>query len=376
MDSSGSSSRDERIDTLIADYLEKRERGTAPPDNEWLAAHSEFRQELQEFLSGFRGLSVGQAVRAYREPLVNRLQRFLRRHQTLSTSVTAAAMIAALSFGVGSWLLGRANERERAARNDADQSFRLAHESVNKYFTEVAEDDRLLQADLRPLRKELLNSAREYYEQFIAERSDDPTLRAEMGMALGRLAHLVLETEPRANALPHYDRAIEMFEELTTVHRDNSAYWNELATVYNDVGNIYQEMGRLDDAEQRMLASLEIRERLAKNDKSATAQSDFAATLGNVGIHYRTRGQLDASEQHLLRSNEMWSELLQDPKNSKLAEFQSKAAQARYLLGNLYFTHASEQGPMKRAVQPLAPVPKVVGERIQQNERARFKFFE
>jgi tetratricopeptide (TPR) repeat protein len=87
-----------------------------------------------------------------------------------------------------------------------------------------------------------------------------------------------------------------------------------------------------------MLASLAIRERFAKNDKSATAQSDYAATLGNVGMHYRTRGQLDASEERLLRSNEIWSELLQNPENSKKAEFQSRAAQARYLLGNLYFT--------------------------------------
>src|SRR5207244_325550 len=83
-------------------------------------------------------------------------------------------------------------ERDAAqeARERADRHFALAKEAVDKYLSKVTDHPKLTQADFHQLRKELLETAVPFYQQFGEQESHDPQLRAARGQAYRRLAGL------------------------------------------------------------------------------------------------------------------------------------------------------------------------------------------
>jgi len=53
MDPTDNAERDQRLDQLIAEYIEARERGEHVDVERWLLEHVEFLAELREFLRGY-----------------------------------------------------------------------------------------------------------------------------------------------------------------------------------------------------------------------------------------------------------------------------------------------------------------------------------
>ena len=127
-------------------------------------------------------------VSAWPEPLTVKARRWIGRHRTLVTSLASVVVVAVVGLSVAAVLLSEANRRERGARAEAEHNFKLARQAVDHYYTEVSEEDLLNQPGMDQLRKRLLESAREYYERFVTDHAADPSLRAEFGKALFRLA--------------------------------------------------------------------------------------------------------------------------------------------------------------------------------------------
>ena len=73
------------------------------------------------------------------------------------------------------------NEAEKAKNN-----FKIARDAVQKYYTQVAKDPRLKPHNLERLRRDLLESANEYYEKLTSQEADDPDLQHEQVSALIR----------------------------------------------------------------------------------------------------------------------------------------------------------------------------------------------
>ena len=70
-------------------------------------------------------------------------------------------------------------KRAEEALRKAEENFTRARAAVNDYLTAVSEDERLKAPGLQGLRVQLLQSALQFYQQFLKERGDDPTLRRE-----------------------------------------------------------------------------------------------------------------------------------------------------------------------------------------------------
>src|SRR5262249_10841421 len=70
----------------------------------------------------------------------------------------------------------------------AEANLKVALAAVDRFFTQVSENPKLKTRDLEDLRRELLKTAQEFYEKFVAERGADPNLQAELGRAYSRLA--------------------------------------------------------------------------------------------------------------------------------------------------------------------------------------------
>ena len=79
----------------------------------------------------------------------------------------------------------------------------------------MSENPELKAHDLDPLRRRLLQNAREFYEKFVSDHPDDPELLADLGKAHGRLGTIVVELESAASAVEPFRKKQAIFAACT-----------------------------------------------------------------------------------------------------------------------------------------------------------------
>ena len=128
-----------------------------------------------------------------------RLRKLARKHRTALGIAGLIAVLLVLAGAVSAWQAVRATlaergmaERDRAEqeKDRAEASFRMARETVDRFFTQVGESPKLKAQGMEKFRKELLQNAKEFYERFIRERLNAPEVRQDLGQAHVRLAKI------------------------------------------------------------------------------------------------------------------------------------------------------------------------------------------
>ena len=159
-------------------------------------------------------------VTAWREPFSRRARRWARRNRTAVTTAAAAVLVALAGTATVLAVQTRANRDLREAnartlheRDLARQNFDLARKAVDDYLTRVGQNPLLKEQGLHDLRQELLEAALGYYRDFLRQRGDDPTLKADAAAAHERVGDILIELGRYGDALaalrpgPRSDRA-------------------------------------------------------------------------------------------------------------------------------------------------------------------------
>jgi tetratricopeptide (TPR) repeat protein len=148
-------------------------------------------------------------------------------------------------------------QRQRAKRN-----YELARQAVENYLSKVTDNERLQEADLHVMRKELLESALPFYELFAQQEGDDPEQLAERGRAYYRLAQvrdLMGETE---KARADFKQMEAIFEPLVASHRDVPEYRRYLALCRYAHASSLKISGQYPEGDKLYRAALELQEPL------------------------------------------------------------------------------------------------------------------
>jgi serine/threonine protein kinase len=208
-----------------------------------------------------------------------RLQKFARKNRQLLATAAAFALfliVAALFSAFQAWRARAAelraieNEaqasRERdeavAQRQRADRNYALARQAVDNYLSKVADNERLKGADLHGMRKELLESALRFYEQFTREKSDDPEQAAERGRAyyrLGQVRDLIGEGE---KARSDFRQMETIFAQLVNSHPKVGDYRRYLALSHYALAASLTNATQYPESDQPRRAALAIQEKL------------------------------------------------------------------------------------------------------------------
>jgi serine/threonine-protein kinase len=207
-------------------------------------------RDVQRFLAD-------EPVSVYRDPLAVRLARWGRRHRTATVGIGALLLAAVVGLSIGTMLINR--ERARA-----EASFRQARQAVDESFTIVSESKLLDVPGLQPLRKQLLDSARRYYQGFLRQRGEDRGVRADLAASHYRLAMITRLIGPRDEALGAFGQAVSLYERLVREHPQVARYRTDLAICYNDLGNLLRALGRPDDALTTHRKAVALREELVR----------------------------------------------------------------------------------------------------------------
>jgi tetratricopeptide (TPR) repeat protein len=170
-----------------------------------------------------------------------RFRKFARRNRRmlLSAALVAGALVAAtivLAISNVRVRLER-DQKEQALREKeaalvaADANFRKARAAVERSFTLVSESDLFDAAGLEPLRKQLLESALQYYKEFVDQAPLDPKVQGELSAAYFRIWQIYRSVDRYTDSMAALRQALDIAEKLRREHPGNTDVLGTLATV-------------------------------------------------------------------------------------------------------------------------------------------------
>ncbi|HEV2971260.1 MAG TPA: protein kinase [Pirellulales bacterium] len=279
-------------------------------------------------------------VVAYREPAGERLARWTRRNRAWAQSIAAAVLLVAVVAVIASLLIARSWREDAAARIEADRGFREARDAVNDYFTQVSENKLLNVPGLQPLRKDLLESALRYYEEFLKEHAGDPTLHSDVALTWYRVGRIEEEIDKNADAAGDLEKAEVIQEEIAKRSSDPAAK-AALADTYNALGDLAQQTVKLDDARRWFQQARDLRTQLVDaNPADAQLRRKLANSNNNLAvIDGRLGNAIQAKQEYALANDERQKLVAEHPVETL---FRRDLAQGRYDLGVLLMGYEKE----------------------------------
>jgi tetratricopeptide (TPR) repeat protein len=202
--------------------------------------------DLKRYLSGepIHARAVGGAERAWR---------WCRRNRTVAISGMVVAVVLALGTAVSTYYAIAASARTReaiAALKDKDAALATARKAVDQMLTRTA-DETLSDVPLtQPLRQALLQDALKFYEGFIAQAENDPTLRLEMARTLTKVGDIQRDISRYDDAQHSYQRSIDLLEQLLTTTPGDFTYRQQLALAEQSLGWLMQSRATNPDSHE------------------------------------------------------------------------------------------------------------------------------
>ena len=125
-----------------------------------------------------------------------------------------------------------------------------------------------------------MNDALAFYDDFLRESGDDPTIQAEIGRVHRRIAAIHVMQGDSTKALASLKRSQDQLNKLTRAFPDQAEYLIELAAAENDQAMIFLSQGKSSEAEileRQAISRIEAGQRLV-------AKADGTESLGNVNV--------------------------------------------------------------------------------------------
>ena len=212
----------------------------------------------------------------------------------------------------------RESKRAETALQKAEENFAKARSAVNDYLTAVSEDERLKAPGLQGLRKQLLESALQFYQEFLQERGNDPALRRELAGIYYKVGEIYRDLGRLPEGRQAYSQAVRLYESLAKESPNDPELQHGLAMALSwtgartraisileklinpedakyqaDLGDLYnQEAVLVDNANSDQVKEVEflrksliVRERLVRlRPDDPDARLGLGGSLNNIAI--------------------------------------------------------------------------------------------
>jgi len=212
------------LETIITKALAK-----APEDR--YATAQEMANDLRRFLED-------RPILARRPTLLEKASKWSRRHRPVVISAVVLLVTAALGLAASTVIIAReqaltkkAYKAEAEQRERAEASFRQARKAVD-FLTQVTAADLAERPELQGVRRKLLEAALEYYQDFIEQQRDDPSLQADLAASHFRVATILDEIGSPADALVAMEQALQIQKKLVRAHPSDLEYRKALSSIY------------------------------------------------------------------------------------------------------------------------------------------------
>jgi hypothetical protein len=200
-------------------------------------------------------------IRARRPSSLEKVTKWARRHKGAVVSAVLVLLLLVAAMSVTTLLVAQAYERERKERTRAEKSFREAREAVDQ-FAQIGEEELAGNPLLEATRRRMLVTALDYYENFIHQRPDDPSIceeleasRAKAEKILSELTTLMRMDQYTLLQQKAIQDLLQLSEEQRKAIAEIDALWQKA------VGEFHEFHGSGPDWERRRLQLAQEQER-------------------------------------------------------------------------------------------------------------------
>jgi serine/threonine protein kinase len=207
----------------------------------------------------------------------------------------------------------RERSRAQASLAESQASLALAKKAVDDSFTKVSESALLNLPGLRPLRRQLLESALAFYEEFIRRNYDDPGVVADMAATQARVGLILSDMSEQAKAHVALRRAVELYGKALAARPNDLALLEGQSEVWHRLGDLDYRTAALA-ANSAYRKAIAIRERLAA-EHPAEPRFRMALSRSFNGLALTTflGSRLDAYRRSLELRLKLADEIPDDP---------------------------------------------------------------
>lgn len=288
----------------------------------------------QEFADDLRRVLEGKPTIAKPPTVADRLSKWTRRHQRLVVSVAVVCLLAAGGLAMSTVLITRQYLRAEQNGRSAERFFKNAQDAVERLGLQI--NERL--ADVPgagQVRQDLLASTVQYYEDFVEEAKNDPSLRLDLALTYGKIATLTEAIGSTEQAIAAYTRALSMCEQLVNDDPGNAEYRSQLAMCHNNLALLLTQTGRTDEARRAYAQAIDLQSKLVESTpENWQAVSDLASFHGNLGLLRSETGDLEAAEASFHQAIRLQEQLLKG--NAEVPEYLQELAASYNNLSTLY----------------------------------------
>jgi eukaryotic-like serine/threonine-protein kinase len=149
-----------------------------------------------------------------------------------------------------------------AKQQEAEASFGLARKAVDDSFTKVSESTLLAVPGMRPLRRELLESALAFYEEFLRRQSDDTRILTDLAATQFRVGQILSDLSEQEKARVALRRSVELYDKALAARSGDVQMLEQQAEAWHRLGDLDYRTD-LATANAAYSKAIAIREQLA-----------------------------------------------------------------------------------------------------------------
>jgi eukaryotic-like serine/threonine-protein kinase len=173
-----------------------------------------------------------------------RFRKFASRNKAVLATTTLIAMTLLLGIAGTSWQAWRAASavvKATEERENALENFRRARNTVDTLLKTVEQDERLHSPEMQPLRGELLNIARRYFQEFVDDRRSHPELQADLAEAYLKLGDIAWDLGQIKDGAEADRNAVEIRKTLAAANPRDPEHQHNLAATYLAIADHYRD---------------------------------------------------------------------------------------------------------------------------------------
>ncbi|MCA9263082.1 MAG: serine/threonine protein kinase [Planctomycetales bacterium] len=278
-----------------------------------LAKNPEERYEsADELAADLRRFLEDQPIRAKPPTLLQHTSRWARRHRSIVAALATILLLAVVGLAVSNFLIAGERDIARQERDEAerqkqraDESFRKAKEAVDTYLTAVAENELLDTPSMQSLREQLMKSALGFYQDFVTEREDDPSLQRELANAYSRIGGISRTVGSLSDALKAFQEEARVRQRLVANSPQDAKLLMELIDSHEKLVSVTDDVANREDAAALGYTTLDCCTQL----ESLVSHEQYSLFFGKCCTWIPRRclesrdidvlGALDAADAHL-----------------------------------------------------------------------------
>lgn len=289
---------------------------------------SERYSKARDLAEDIRRWLADEPIECYPESMLANAGRWLRRHRTWAKAIAATLLIVTAVSIAAVMLIENARRDEQLAKEAANQSlvaerkakaeatlrFGQARDAVDVMMTEVSDVLKYFPG-MQSLREKLLTQAMERYEQFAAEKTDDPELQVEAAHAMIRLGDVFRGLSKYDLAEKTYQEAIDRLANLETSGTNAAQVQIQRAEGQAKLGVLNSELGNNEQSLSAYNTAVEIYDQLLDASPEPAIELERAGTVVNRAMLRSKQGNREQALTELEAAAKTFTRLAEDSQN-------------------------------------------------------------